>query len=121
MSKVFNTWIDAISGRIKSDYNISNTMLYNNFPFPPIADEQKASLEACGQAILEARAKYPASSLADLYDPLAMPVELRNAHNKNDKLVLSFYGLKADASYDEIINELFKRYKNLTNNTEQRE
>ena len=114
MSKVFNTWIDAISGRIKSDYNISNTMAYNNLPLPPITDEQKTSMEACGQAILDARAKYPTSSLADLYDPLAMPVELRNAHNKNDKLVLSFYGLKADASYDEIINELFKRYKELT-------
>lgn len=113
MSKVFNTWIDAISGRIKSDYNISNTMVYNNLPFPTLTDDQKASLEASGQAILDARSKYPTSSLADLYDPLAMPVELRNAHNKNDKLVLSFYGLKADASYDEIINELFKRYKEL--------
>ena len=114
MSSPFNVWIDAISGRLKSDYRISGTFTYNNFPFPNLTDEQKASLEASGQAILDARAKYPASSLADLYDPLAMPVDLRDAHNKNDKLVLSLYGLKSDATYDEIINELFKRYKELT-------
>lgn len=112
-SKPFNIWVDGISGRIKSDYNISGTIVYNNFPFPTLTDEQKASLEASGQAILDARAKYPTSSLADLYDPLAMPVELREAHKKNDKLVLSLYGLKPDATYDEIINELFKRYKEL--------
>lgn len=116
MSKIFNNWVDAIGGRMESRYRISNTFVYNNFPFPELPPEQKTSLEASGQAILDARAKYPTSTLADLYDPLAMPVELRDAHNKNDKLVLSLYGLKSDASYDEIINELFKRYKDLVKN-----
>lgn len=83
-----------------------------------VSPERYRALEASGQAILDARAKYPTSSLADLYDPLAMPVELRDTHKKNDKLVLSLYGLKSDATYDEIINELFKRYKELTSKTQ---
>jgi hypothetical protein len=113
-SKNFTTWVDAVSGRLESRYSVSNTMVYNNFPFPDLTDDQKAALEVSGQTILDARANYPSSSLADLYDPLAMPIELRKAHRDNDKLVLSIYGLKADATYDEIINELFRRYKELT-------
>jgi hypothetical protein len=116
VSKVFTIWVDVISGRLGNGYQISNTLVYNNFPSPELADAQKAALEVSGQAILDARAKYPSSSLADLYDPLAMPAELRKAHRDNDKLVLSLYGLKADATYDEIINELFRRYKELTTN-----
>jgi hypothetical protein len=116
MSSSFNLWIDAVAGRLGMGYRISNTMVYNNFPFPVLSDDQKTALESSGQAILDARAKYPSSSLADLYDPLAMPVELRKAHRDNDKLVLSLYGLKADATYDEITNELFRRYKELTAN-----
>lgn len=116
VSSTFNLWVDAIAGRLGMGYRISNTMVYNNFPFPTLTEDQKAALEASGTAILDARAKYPSSSLADLYDPLAMPAELRKAHRDNDKLVLSLYGLKADATYDEIINELFRRYKELTAN-----
>lgn len=114
VSKPFNVWLDAIGGKMESRPIISGGIVYNNFPFPDLSEDQKAALEASGQAILDARAKYPSSSLADLYDPLAMPVELRKAHRDNDKLVLSLYGLKADATYDEIINELFRRYRELT-------
>lgn len=110
-SNVFNTWVDGISGRLESRYSISNTMVYNNFPFPTLTEDQKTQLEASGQAILDARALYPDSSLAALYDPLSMPVELRQAHKKNDKLVLSLYGLKPDATYDEIIDTLFTEYE----------
>jgi hypothetical protein len=113
-SKIFNIWNDAIGGRMGVSYQLSNTLVYNNFPFPELTSEQKTSLEASGRSILDARAKYPTSTLADLYDPLAMPVELREAHKKNDKLVLALYGLKPENTYDEIINELFKRYKELT-------
>lgn len=113
-SKVYNVWVKSVSGKMKMDPIISSSTGYNIFPFIELTSEQKASLEASGQAILDARAKYPTSTLADLYDPLAMPVELREAHKKNDKLVLALYGLKPENTYDEIINELFKRYKELT-------
>jgi hypothetical protein len=111
LSSLFNVWVNSLAGRLGNSYRFSSTLVYNNFPFPTLTDDQKTLLEASGQAILDARALYPDSSLAALYDPLSMPVELRKAHKSNDKLVLSFYGLKPDASYDEIIDTLFTEYE----------
>ena len=71
----------------------SNTIVYNNFPWPDPTPEQKAAIERTAQAILDARARYPDSSLADLYDPLTMPPDLRKAHQANDRAVMIAYGM----------------------------
>ena len=84
-SNVHMAWMRVVCGRLKSDYRYSNTIVYNNFPWPNPTDEQKAKIEQTAQAILDARALYPDSSLADLYDELTMPVELRKAHQDNDR------------------------------------
>ena len=86
-------WMRTVCGRLKSDYRYSNTIVYNNFPWPDTTPEQKARIEQTAQAILDARALYPDSSLADLYDDLTMPPELRKAHQQNDRAVMEAYGL----------------------------
>ena len=91
-SNVHMAWMRAICGRLKSDYSYSNSLVYNNFPWPSPTDEQKAKIEQTAQGILDARTLYPDSSLADLYDPLTMPPELRKAHMENDKAVMRAYG-----------------------------
>ncbi len=83
----------AICGRLKSDYRITVTNVYNNFPWPEPTHEQKAKIEQTAQGILDARALYPDASLADLYDPLTMPPELRKAHQANDRAVMQAYGM----------------------------
>lgn len=91
-SNVHMAWTRAVCGRIKSDYRYSKDIVYNNFPWPTPTDEQKAAIEKTAQAILDARALYPDCSLADLYDEVAMPPELRKAHQQNDKAVMQAYG-----------------------------
>lgn len=107
-------WMRAFCGRLKSDYRYSGTLIYNNFPWPTPTDTQKAKIEQTAQAILDARALYPDSSLADLYDELTMPPELRKAHRANDLAVLEAYGFPRDASEPEIVARLFKMYQELT-------
>lgn len=109
-SRVFNVWNKAVSGRIKSDTRISNTITYNNFPVPPLGGDWPDRLNEAAQAILDARAAHPAASLADLYDGLSMPSDLRTAHAVNDRLVLRLFDLKADASEEDILARLFERY-----------
>lgn len=117
MSNVHMAWMRAICGRLKSDYSYSNTIVYNNFPWPTPAEAQKARIEQTAQAILDARAKYPDSSLADLYDELTMPSELRKAHQENDKAVMDAYGFNwRTMSESDCVTELFKMYQKLTNN-----
>ncbi|MBQ1977646.1 MAG: hypothetical protein II225_02755, partial [Ruminococcus sp.] len=113
-SNVHMAWTRVVCGRIKSDYRYSNTIVYNNFPWPTPTDEQKAKIEQTAQAILDARALYPDCSLADLYDELTMPVELRKAHQANDKAVMKAYGFKKDLSESAIVAELMKLYQELT-------
>ena len=91
-SNVHNAWMRAVCGRLKSDYRYSNTVVYNNFPWPTPTEEQKAKIERTAQAILDARALYPDCSLADLYDETVMPPELRTAHQNNDRAVMQAYG-----------------------------
>ncbi len=79
-------------GRLKSDYSYSINVVYNNFPWPTPTEQQKAKIEQTAKAILDARALYPDSSLADLYDDLTMPPELRKAHQANDRAVMDAYG-----------------------------
>ena len=93
MSNVHMAWTRTVCGRLKSDYCYSKDVVYNNFPWPSPSDDQKAKIEQTAQGILDARALYPDSSLADLYDPLTMPPELRKAHQKNDAAVMQAYGM----------------------------
>ena len=103
-----------VCGRIKSDYRYSNTIVYNNFPWCEPTPEQKAKIEQTAQAILDARAKYPDSSLADLYDEITMPPELRKAHQANDKAVMQAYGFPLKMTESECVAELMRMYQKLT-------
>lgn len=117
-SNIHMAWMRLVCGRMKSDYRYSSGVVYNTFPWPDATDAQKAKIEQTAQGILDARALYPDSSLADLYDELTMPPELRKAHQKNDQAVLAAYGIKkGDAAYSSesaCVAELMRRYQALT-------
>ena len=115
-SNVHMAWMRAVCGRLKSDYRYSKDIVYNNFPWPNPSEEQKKNIEQTAQAILDARAKYPESSLADLYDETVMPPELRQAHRANDLAVCQAYGFSQDIikSESKCVAELFKMYEKLT-------
>lgn len=116
-SNVHMAWLRAVGGRLKSDYRYSKDVVYNNFPWCNPTDEQKAKIEQTAQAILDARALYPDCSLADLYDELTMPVELRKAHQANDKAVMQAYGFDYKTMTEsECVAELMKMYQELTKN-----
>ena len=91
-SNVHMAWMRVVCGRLKSDYRYG-PVVYNNFPWPDPSDTQKVTIEKTAQGILDARALYPDASLADLYDPLTMPPELRKAHMNNDRAVMQAYGM----------------------------
>jgi hypothetical protein len=113
-STMHNAWMRYTCGRMKSDYRYSPAV-YNNLPWPQSLDEKKQSaIEAAGQAILDARALYPDSTLADLYDPTAMPPELQDAHRKLDKAVDAAYGYKGSKDDAARVAFLFERYQQLT-------
>jgi hypothetical protein len=114
-SEMHMAWVKYVCGRLKSDYRYSNTIVYNNFPFPEnITDKQKQTVETCAQAVLDTRAKYPDSSLADLYDPLTMPPDLLKAHQKLDKAVDLCYRPQPFTSELNRIEYLFELYEKLT-------
>ena len=116
-SNVHMAWMRAVCGRLEMRYRYSKDVVYNNFPWPNPTDEQKAKIELTAQAILDARAKYPDSSLADLYDELSMPVELRKAHQDNDRAVMQAYGFNVKTTTEsQCVAELFKMYKEKTKN-----
>ena len=114
-SNVHNAWMRTVCGRLKSDYRYSKDIVYNNFPWCEPTDEQKAKIEQTAQGILDARALYPDCSLADLYDELTMPPELRRAHQLNDKAVMQAYGFWGKINTEsECVAELMKMYQKLT-------
>ena len=114
-SNVHMAWMRAVCGRLEMRYRYSKDIVYNNFPWPTPTDEQKAKIEQTAQAILDARALYPDCSLADLYDELTMPVELRKAHQANDKAVMQAYGFWGKLNTEsECVAELMRMYKELT-------
>lgn len=114
-SNVHMAWMRAVCGRLKSDYSYSINVVYNNFPWPTPTEQQKAKIEQTAKAILDARALYPDSSLADLYDDLTMPPELRKAHQANDRAVMDAYGFikgtAARTSESACVAELMKLYQ----------
>lgn len=113
-SSVHMAWMRAVCGRLKSDYRYSKDIVYNNFPWPSADDVRKERIGRTAQGILDARALYPECSLADLYDELTMPAELRRAHRDNDIAVLEAYGFPEDASESDIVARLFSLYQTLT-------
>ena len=113
-SSIHNAWVRSVCGRLKSDYRYSKDIVYNNFPWPTPTDEQKEKIKQTAQGILDAREKFPDSSLADLYDPLTMPPELLKAHEANDGAVKAAYGYSQNITEPEIVADLFKRYQALT-------
>ena len=125
-SSVHMAWMRAVCGRLESRYRYSKDIVYNNFPWPDLSGscaatspkrrgkEIKEKIEKTAQAVLDARAKYPDSSLADLYDETTMPPDLRKAHKENDKAVMAVYGFNQKMSEAEIVAELFKMYEKLT-------
>lgn len=113
-SNVHNAWTRVVCGRLKSDYRYSKDIVYNNFPWPEPSDAQRAAIEKTSQAILAARARYPDASLADLYDELTMPPDLRRAHQENDKAVMTAYGWNwRGMTESDCVAELMKRYQQL--------
>ena len=114
-SNVHMAWMRCVCGRLEMRYRYSNDIVYNNFPWPNPTEAQKAKIEQTAQAILDARALYPESSLADLYDELTMPVELRKAHQDNDRAVMQAYGFDIKTMTEsQCVAELFKLYQELT-------
>ena len=113
-SNVHMAWMRAVCGRLEMRYRYSKDVVYNNFPWCDPTSEQKLRIEQTAQAILDARALYPDSSLADLYDELTMPPELRKAHQNNDRAVMSAYGFSTKMTESECVAELMKMYSELT-------
>ena len=113
-SKIHVVWMKAVAGRLKSDYRYSKDGVYNNFPWPTPTEVQKEAVIRAAQQVIEARALYPNSSLADLYDPLIMPVELIKAHNNLDRVVVGAYGGLGFKTEAERVADLMKRYQMLT-------
>ena len=108
-------WMKAITGRMKSDFMYSVGVVYNTFPWPDASAAQTEKIEALAQAILDARARYPTSSLADLYDPDTMPADLRRAHAALDLAVDRLYRPAPFASDRDRVEHLFGRYEALIN------
>jgi hypothetical protein len=110
-SRMHMAWVKYIGGRLKSDFRYSNEIVYNNFPFPIPTEKQKAKIETCAQKVLEARAMYPNSSLAELYDKTLTPAPLTEAHNALDKAVDACYSKIVFATELERIEFLFQQYE----------
>ncbi len=114
-SNVHMAWMRTVCGRLKSDYRYSKDIVYNNFPWPTPTEEQKKRIEETAQGILDARGRYPDSSLADLYDELTMPPDLRKAHRDNDAAVMAAYGMDVRTTSEAAcVAELMRRYRALT-------
>ena len=115
-SQAHMAWMRVVCGRLKSDYRYSADIVYNNFPWPEPSEAQRARIEQTAKAILDARAKYPESTLAALYNNDFMPADLLRAHQANDRAVMQAYGFPVKSTFTEsqCVTELFKLYKNLT-------
>lgn len=114
-SNMHMAWVRAVCGRIKSDYRYSAGIVYNNFPWPEsVSEKQHEAIESAAQAVLDARATFPDSTLADLYDPTTMPPALVKAHQTLDRAVDAAYGKRKFDTDAERVAFLFERYQHLT-------
>src|SRR5690625_3391198 len=115
-SNVHMSWMRAVAGRLESRYRYSTSIVYNNFPWPSLTDTQKKKLNETANEILKARAKYSKMTLADLYNELIMPPELRKAHQDNDRLVMEIYGMEIrNTKESDAVERLFEMYNQMTN------
>lgn len=106
-------WVKFVCGRLESRYRYTSQIVYNNFPWPRPTDKQRAAIETAAQAVLDARIAHPGASLADLYDPLTMPLDRVKMHQKLDAAVDTAYGYKGAATDAARVAFLFARYKEL--------
>ena len=113
-SSIHMAWMRVVCGRLKSDYSYSINIVYNNFPWPEVTEEQRTKIESTAQAIIDARRMYPDASMADLYGNLIVFPDLLKAHRANDAAVLEAYGFPKDATESDIVARLFKMYQELT-------
>ena len=114
-SSMFITWQKAVGGRLKSDPSFSNTVVWNNLPLPELTSDMRAKVIEAGKAVLKARENHEGQSLADLYDPMCMPQDLRKAHDELDKIVdVAFGATKPCSNNDERLEILFKSYIRMT-------
>lgn len=112
-SNVHMAWMRAFAGRLKSDYRYSKDVIYNTFPWPKLQEQHRAAIEKTAKQILEARKLYPNSTLAELYDEVTMPIELREAHRDNNRAVMRAYGFDLKMTEEECVAELMKLYQAL--------
>lgn len=113
-SNIHMAWVRLVAGRREGRYRYSKNVVYNNFPWPIVSEEQKMKIRETAQAIIDARNLYKESTLADLYDELTMPVELRKAHQENDKAVMQAYGMPiGDTTESESVAILLELYEEL--------
>lgn len=117
-SNVHMAWMRTVAGRLEMRYRYSKDIVYNNFPWPKVSEEQENKIKFTAKKIIEARELYPESSLSDLYDELTMPSELRKAHQANDKAVMEAYGMtklvngkKTWLTESETVSRLFELYE----------
>ena len=114
-SEMHMAWMRRVCGRMKSDYQYSARLVYNNFPWPQnVSDKQEAAIKIAAQAVLDARQKFPGQTLADLYNPLAMPKLLRDAHRVLDRAVDKCYRSAPFSSERARVEYLFDLYQRLT-------
>lgn len=109
-SAAFTAWVKTYAGRLKSDISISPGLTYFTFPFIEPDEAARQSLESAAEAVLAAREAHPRSTMADLYDPLAMPLDLRVAHRDLDRVVDSMYGLRSGVADADRLRALVNRY-----------
>ena len=119
-SSVHMAWMRVVSGRLKSDYRYSASVVYNNFVWPKLDDKTKAKLAKTAQKILDARLEFPDLTLADLYDDDYMPANLRKAHDENNRLVKKAYGFASNLTEEQIVAQLLKLYKEKVDELEQK-
>ena len=117
-SNVHMAWMRAVCGRLEMRYRYSKDIVYNNFPWPTPTDKQKAAIVKTAQGILDARKLYPNASLADLYDEVTMPPELRRAHQANDRAVMAAYDFDAKMTEAGCVAKLLERYQKLAGEKE---
>ena len=113
-SSVWMTWTANFGGRLKSDFNVTADLVYNAFPWPDLDDTVRQKVENHAQKVLEVRERYSQSTLADLYDPVAMPVDLFLAHDELDRTVERAFGLQLGNSERDRLIALMARYSDLT-------
>jgi hypothetical protein len=113
-SRLHLVWIAIVCGKLKTDFRYSNTLGWNTFPVPLLTEQNKADLTACAENILLAREAHFPATIADLYDPDAMPENLRHAHERNDEVLERIYIGRRFRNDTERLEKLFELYTKMT-------